>query len=303
MLQKLYYHSICLYLICTFESQCFITSLFTFQLPNDTSIIDHSAATILQMSSVPDGNFTDLGISDNPSLYDNEFDLHDLLPSNLAELTQLDNHNLDIASGNVSPSNGSLSLGETSMPLNNKTIMGDNNNMSCQQQQQQPLQQLQPQSLTVNNSLTITPQPMQTTSSMSNTMMQQQQPCSSSMGSLNPVTTISSSGLFNPSGPPMMNTHLRSLEPVPQSSLPKTLIKSEPVQLQPHQPQGHMGPTMPGLPYIKKEESNNFENNNFGNCGGEMSHPNIYSQQLQPKLPNQSSRTKDPNQSSPNQTS
>merc|ERR1719412_1688367 len=63
----------------------------------------------------------------------------------------------------------------------------------------------------------------------------------------------------------------------------KTLVKSEPVQLQQHQP-SHMG-AMPSLPYIKKEDSNNFENNNF-NCGGggDMSHPNIYSQQLQQRL-------------------
>ena len=103
--------------------------------PNDLTSLDQTAANILQIS-VPDpsSTFLDLGDSNNcASMYENDFDLDILLPPNF-NMNQLDN-NLDINSGNLSPTNGGLSsLGETSMALTNKTIMGDNNNMSCQQQ-------------------------------------------------------------------------------------------------------------------------------------------------------------------------
>ena len=216
----------------------------------------------------------------------------------------LETGNLDLVSGNsgtTSPSNGGglMSGSETSIALNNKSLLGgsgpgDNNNMLSSQQQ--PLQQLQPQPLTVNNGgLTITPQPMTSTTAgmtanssvaVSNSM-QQLAPCSSSSLRLDPVTTISSSGLFNPQPPPMMPGHLSRLEPVPQASLPK--VKSEPVQLlpqHPHPPPPPMGGQPGGmLPYIKKEENPSFENNNgFGGMEGPGQGPNMYNAQLQHRL-------------------
>ena len=249
------------------------------KVPNDLTTLDHTTANLLQIS-VPDPSQTFMDIVGNDtgaSLYD-DFNLEQLLPSTF-NMNQLD---LMPTSGSVSPTSmNSLPHGphEASMTLTNKTIMGSGeNNNSLQPMQLQP-QPLVSSNQMNNGGLTITPTQGQPQMGACNNPIRT---------SLYPETTISpvagSSGnctnlqpLNPPHGLGLNPTNFRTLEPVPQSSL-KTIIKSEPVQLQQQNPVNSHVP----ISYIKKEEAGFENNNSFSGLHPEQSLYNHHHRSVSP---------------------